>query len=611
MNPRQDSKPAKRPVRSAGDESAPGVLSKLAQLTPAFWLVIGLATLIRFWGIWNQSVEHFDEGVYASNIWFGPDQGYEYPARFFYAPPLWPLVLEWTQLIGAMLGLGHPGWLVMLPGILCGIALCGVIYSFGKEFFCEQVGLIAGLMAACSDLLASYSRTGLTDVPVTLCMLLAVRAMIRSLTAPAQTNFPWGSIFAAGGWTALGWSIKYSGWLPLAILLAAEFAGWILKCHILPAARVQKITVSICAIAIVLWLPVLWGLQPFGGYAAVSANHAQYVTGLGQWFTQFQNQWQTIRHYSTYFSMALLGSSIVAAGYLRVGGLTILHCNWLLLCCLLGWGTGDLTIWMIGGFIGAYWGLMQPKFAAVESEIPEIRATQSVAPVEVQRIAVLFLLTWMTGLLLSIPMYRSYPRLLTPILPPAFLLFSYGYHRYIVTRTNIYLNQGVLIGKMLVRTKQLLVLAPLLLLGSFSPLLKKQEFPFHAWQNRTAMLETSRTFLQTVRRQTPSGKPAIIYVYGEPAIFWQLRAQGFVLTGPVQDLRFIERDSPAEVWLVVGPHARRNSQFLEAWKQSGMLFTKENESSVRVSDIVRRDDESRDETALFELYRLHPPGSKP
>lgn len=190
MNPRQESKPAKRPVRSAGDKPAPGMLSKLAQLTPAFWLVIGLATVIRCWGIWNQSVEHFDEGVYASNIWFGPDQGYEYPARFFYAPPLWPLVLEWTQLIGAMLGLGHPGWLVMLPGILCGIALCGVIYSFGKEFFCEQVGLIAGLMAACSDLLASYSRTGLTDIPVTLCMLLAVRAMIRSLTTPAQKTSP-------------------------------------------------------------------------------------------------------------------------------------------------------------------------------------------------------------------------------------------------------------------------------------------------------------------------------------------------------------------------------------------------------------------------------------
>ncbi|QDV32163.1 hypothetical protein Spb1_41130 [Planctopirus ephydatiae] len=605
MNPRQDSKSAKRPVRSAGDKPAPGMLSKLAQLTPAFWLVIGLATVIRCWGIWNQSVEHFDEGVYASNIWFGPDQGYEYPARFFYAPPLWPLVLEWTQLIGAMLGLGHPGWLVMLPGILCGIALCGVIYSFGKEFFCEQVGLIAGLMAACSDLLASYSRTGLTDIPVTLCMLLAVRAMIRSLTA--QTNFPWGSIFAAGGWTALGWSIKYSGWLPLAILLAAEFAGWILKCHILPAARVQKITVSICAIAVVLWLPVLWGLQATGGYAAVSANHAQYVTGLGQWFTQFQNQWETIRHYSASMLMIILPLIVIIAGRFRLGGLTLFHCDLIFPLCAIAMGIGDLSIWILFGIAGVCWGIVRPQFAEIRPELPESRPTQRIALVGTQRLALLFLLIWILGLLVTIPLYRAYPRLLTPIFPPSCLAFAYGYHRYVVYSINRYSRPEINESRF---RPQVFATSTIALATTFLIAVTMFGAP-HAWQNRTAMLETSRTFLQTVRRQTPSGKPAIIYVYGEPAIFWQLRAQGFVLTGPVQDLRFIERDSPAEVWLVVGPHAKRNSQFLEEWKLSGMLFSKENESSVQVSDIVRRDDESKEETAMFELYRLHPPGSKP
>lgn len=566
----------------------------------SFWLVIGLAALVRLWGIWNLSVEHFDEGVYASNIWFGADQGYEYPARFFYAPPLWPLVLEWTQLIGGMLGLGHPGWLVMLPGILCGIALCGVIYSFGKEFFTEQVGLLAGLMAACSDLLASYSRTALTDTPVTLCMLLAVRAMVRSLTTPT-----WGTIIAAGAWTSLAWSIKYSGWLPLAILLASEFAGWFLKCHVLPVARVQKITLSICAIAVVLWLPVLWGLQATGGYQAVSANHAQYVTGMEQWFTQFQSQWETTRHYSASFLMLVLPLVVVIASHFRIGGLTTFHVGWLTFLCIVAMRMGDLPIWIMCGICAACWGLARPEFAEIHSELPVVRTTQKVAPIEIQRIALLFLLIWIIGLLVTIPLYRSYPRLLTPIYPPSFLAFAYGYHRFVIFRINCYAQQGVIESK-----RQSVYISPLML-----GLVMAISFAFalfdgpRAWQDRTALLETSRTFQKTIRQKTPSGQPAIAYIYGEPAVFWSLKSLGFDLAGPVQDLGFVDNDSPAEVWLVVGPHARRSEQFREQWELHGASFIKETEVSARVSDIVRRDDESREEAALFELYRLRPAGS--
>jgi 4-amino-4-deoxy-L-arabinose transferase-like glycosyltransferase len=596
----KEGKPTKISTTHATGGNVAGLVVWIRSVPTSFWLVIGLAALVRLWGIWNLSVEHFDEGVYASNIWFGADQGYEYPARFFYAPPLWPLVLEWTQLIGGMLGLGHPGWLVMLPGILCGIALCGVIYSFGKEFFTEQVGLLAGLMAACSDLLASYSRTALTDTPVTLCMLLAVRAMVRSLTAPT-----WGTIVAAGAWTALAWSIKYSGWLPLAILLASEFAGWFLKCHVLPVARVQKITLTICAIAIVLWLPVLWGLQATGGYQTVSTNHAQYVTGPGQWFTQFQSQWETIRHYSANMLIIILPLIVIIAGRFRLGGLTLFHCDWIFLLCAIAWNIGDLSIWILFGILGACWGIVRPQFAEIRPELPESRPTQRIALVETQRLALLFLLIWILGLLVTIPLYRAYPRLLTPIYPPSCLAFAYGYHRYVVYLINRYskpqINGSAFRSRVLSTSTIALATTFLIAVTLFG-------VP-RAWQDRTAILETSRSFQNTIRQKTPSGQPAIAYIYGEPAVFWALKSLGFDLAGPVQDLGFVDNDSPAEVWLVVGPHARRSEQFREQWELHGDSFIKEAEASARVSDIVRRDDESREETALFELHRLRRAGS--
>ena len=43
----------------------------------------------------HMSVEHFDEGVYASSAWFGPDEGYQYPNGHLYAPPLLSRLIEW------------------------------------------------------------------------------------------------------------------------------------------------------------------------------------------------------------------------------------------------------------------------------------------------------------------------------------------------------------------------------------------------------------------------------------------------------------------------------------------------------------------------------------
>ena len=46
------------------------------------------------------AIEHFDEGVYASNLYCGHlDPPFAYPMRHLYAPPLFPALLEWAQIL--------------------------------------------------------------------------------------------------------------------------------------------------------------------------------------------------------------------------------------------------------------------------------------------------------------------------------------------------------------------------------------------------------------------------------------------------------------------------------------------------------------------------------
>ena len=61
------------------------------------WLcaIVLLGLLLRWAGKSGLAVEHFDEGVYASNLYCGHlDPPYAYPMRHLYAPPLFPALLR-------------------------------------------------------------------------------------------------------------------------------------------------------------------------------------------------------------------------------------------------------------------------------------------------------------------------------------------------------------------------------------------------------------------------------------------------------------------------------------------------------------------------------------
>ena len=61
-------------------------------------LLLVTAFALRAWQLQHISVEHFDEGVYASNF-YASHLDFRYPDQHLYAPPLFPAILEWVLIL--------------------------------------------------------------------------------------------------------------------------------------------------------------------------------------------------------------------------------------------------------------------------------------------------------------------------------------------------------------------------------------------------------------------------------------------------------------------------------------------------------------------------------
>lgn len=193
-----------------------------------FWWVVGLlvlAVVLRLAMPGSFHVEHYDEGVYASNRWFTPEEGARFPDRHLYAPPLWPAILEMSQLV---LGTSIMG--VMLPGIFCGVVTVWLMWRLVREWVGVEVALVTAGLLAVNGYHIMFSRTALTDVPVTMFILWGIAAGWHAVSSERIGVAVW-----AGLLTGLAWSIKYNGWYPLAVtgaglaaanLFHAKQSGW-------------------------------------------------------------------------------------------------------------------------------------------------------------------------------------------------------------------------------------------------------------------------------------------------------------------------------------------------------------------------------------------------
>ena len=98
----------------------PNPIPRAEYLWLAGALLLGLVLRLGFPG--RMAIEHFDEGVYASNFWFDASDGSQYPARHLYAPPLLPAAIEWTMIVASLCGFRPTGFVPMIPCLIAGIA---------------------------------------------------------------------------------------------------------------------------------------------------------------------------------------------------------------------------------------------------------------------------------------------------------------------------------------------------------------------------------------------------------------------------------------------------------------------------------------------------------
>src|SRR5262245_24438558 len=270
-------------------------------------VVFSVGVALRLVAFSRSAVEHFDEGVYASNIYFGPPE-YAYPQQRFFGPPLLPALIE----AGMIAGLS-PNIAALLPSFLAGCATIVALWWLGRSWFSPEAGLSAATLVALNDFHIAYSATALTDVLLGFWLILALDATARSLS---QVDFRWA--IAAGIFAGLAWWTKYNGWLPLAIVAVALPLLYLL---LRPASK-QLLTWCACAavtaiVAIGVWSPYLFSLQTVGGYGPIADKHARYCVGLAGWLDAASRQIANQYAMETLLSAAAVAAALALPGFLH------------------------------------------------------------------------------------------------------------------------------------------------------------------------------------------------------------------------------------------------------------------------------------------------------
>ncbi|MCA9090318.1 MAG: glycosyltransferase family 39 protein [Planctomycetaceae bacterium] len=552
--------------------------------TIAFFLgILCLATVLRILWPGHMQIEHFDEGVYASGFFAGHLDN-RFPDQQLYAPPLFPAMAEWALILCSS-AVQAPLWL----SVLLGIALVVASYWAAREWFDESTALAAAMLVATSDFTILFSRAALTDTPLCLWLTLGLVAGSRGLRTGGVLWIILGALFAA-----LGWWTKYNGWLCPAIL-GAGLLGWTLwerpPLAICRSAWLRWLLFT--ALTFALWLPLLWILAPYGGYAAVAANHRGYFGGFPLWPEAFVRQFLVQQHLTGYAS----GVGIYAL--------------WIWLWFMqsrqqfsLGMEASaplvaiSLPLLIVGTGI---WALIPVGLIALWFD----RRRQPGTPEDQSPLRVLpywILLAWLASLMLAVPLYRPYPRLQLPLIVAICIagarglvlmvrhLRSSASHAHLITRYG--------------------VPALLLALSLGSIVLRGGPPSTVAWESRAGLhqiaLQTQQDLPHWLKDRPASQVlplECLVYVLAEPGLFYQLAAleqhgTASYVTQPASNLGMLEpgkSDHRLPNLLLTGPHAHRDHPELLSSPPPQLILLKE--VPYHESQLVLLDDMSPAEAA--------------
>ncbi|MEZ6056350.1 MAG: glycosyltransferase family 39 protein [Planctomycetaceae bacterium] len=521
--------------------------------SPAVWewrtllLVVVVALGLRGAFPSHMAVDHFDEGVYASN-WFCNHppltETHEYPQRHLYAPPLWPALLEWVLILSN----SNPHS-VMWVNVVIGVLSCVLLWWVCRDWFGPVAGLVAAGLLAVNDSHIFFSRTALTDVPLLFLLVAAVWTGMRAI----ETGRPlW--IGGAGLLTALAWWTKYNGWLALAIT-GSGTAGWLLFRRpqgLRPITFLFRWTLT-ALIACGLWLPVLWDLEPVGGYRVVAENHAGYFLGIGGWWKSAIQQ--VMKH-------SLVRSTEGVTGCLTVMaiGVTLLlrskrniitpgdstsssRFDWqsitvgvlLAIAIALSMTTLGTTLHLfvlalVGCGVGAFRQVAETgRGVSRETISHENRVVWGAWIVS----------AWVIGLTLSTPLYTPYPRLLLPWIAATILGTSLLVSQVPRLVESFPRQVGRSVGRKWIAASAVVGVSGLLLLvgsgfGRWNAATWRVGEEL-SWRNRSAVVQ-SAIEVERIAREDSIAHPgprinsrgqrldAAIYVLGDPPLFYHLSA---------------------------------------------------------------------------------------
>ncbi len=233
-----------------------------------------LGCFVRFWQSGLETVEHFDEGVYASSLWYDSVAGTPWPSREFFAPPGLPFLIEMASLVPGC-GTVAP----FLPAMIFGALTPLVLWWTARAWYGKSAGLFALFVSAGSDYHILYSRMALTDVPALFFIVLSV-----ALGSVAVYRRSGRLAILSGVACGCAWWIKYTGWLPLAILVSGSSAWWLFssrRSHTL--VSLLRLQFLMIASSCLVFFPCWWSLLDVGGYSAVASNHRAYLNGFSAW----------------------------------------------------------------------------------------------------------------------------------------------------------------------------------------------------------------------------------------------------------------------------------------------------------------------------------------
>lgn len=572
--------------------------------------VLFIALALRAVFLDRTAVEHFDEGVYASNLFFSQAEGSAYPQRHLYAPPLVPALLEWSETFFGYTSVG-----TMLPGVVFGTLTVVLVFHVASSWFGNEAAWPTAIVAALSEFHIIYSRAALTDVVLGCFLLLAVY-----LGTEAVRYRKFGLAVVGGLACALAWWSKYSGWLPIAIVATATTI-WIAlhRKHSHPLRAIGCV-VLMSVVAVAAWSPVWFGLEEHGGYAAVQANHQRYVVGFGGWLESARQQFNAHRVLDSWLAWSSLA---FAALFNIVWQLRSKDFTWnqssddfelsapllakvvlgaVLLSLLAAAGVG--TTWILfclalGGLAGRL------RWPAIPVDSEEASNEDAIAR---WTLPCWIVVVWLGSLTLMVPTYRAYPRLTLPWLIAVWLGAGAGISWWVRANLRWHGRKGT---KRPV-VQQNLMMIVLCVLAGYIVIKhgKLSKADVAAWKPRAGI----RTLAEKIVNESITDRQrVVVYTYGEPALFYHLSAMN-ILTKPVSSVPTtptMAGGTPLEVLLVEGPHARRSDGFNDDSATIMRLYERAASFDIPLSDLVQLNERdaakmlgSSRETDTFHVWRL-------